>query len=314
MATRPAIKGSAVAAGLAVALLAGCGTGTVGGESSITFGSTAATPSSSTSSLTDSEATTTTAEQASFVRTNDVEYADTYTLDVYAPEAIGPWPVIVAVHGLGQAKRDMGLLSKELAADGAVVYNIKANMFAPFIEGIRQVACAVRFARATAAEHGGDPRRITLVGNSSGAHTGAVVAMAGDEFAGNCVATDGSAEPDVFVGYEGPYDVATTVYGQVDMTPLETEDPELWAAINTYSHIGGNPDLVVRLVHGQDEDFAWYDVTPDTSVALHDALADAGYDVELILVEEAGHGDLSTPTDAFEATVREIQLAATFDP
>jgi hypothetical protein len=37
---------------------------------------------------------------------------------------------------------------------------------------------------------------------------------------------------------------------------LREEDAELWESIYPYSYIGGNPDLVVRLIHGDDTDTA----------------------------------------------------------
>jgi acetyl esterase/lipase len=152
----------------------------------------------------------------------------------------------------------------------------------------------------------GDPGWITLVGNSAGAATGAVVALAGDDFEGDCFVTDASALLDALVAFEGPYDYATTVYNSYyDHTILKDEDPELWEAINPYSHIGRNPDLQVRLVYGDDADVAWYDVLPEVSIEFHQALADAGYDVELILVEGAVHNALGTSySDAFAVTVQ----------
>ena len=151
------------------------------------------------------------------------------------------------------------------------------------------------------------------MGSSAGAATGAVAALAGDDFEGDCVVTDGSALPDALVAFEGPYDYATTVYRPPapDHTILKDEDPELWEAINPYSHIGRNPDLQVRLVQGNDIDVAWYDVLPQVSVEFHQTLADAGYHVELIVVEGAHHTDLtSLYSDDFALTVQQVMELA----
>jgi hypothetical protein len=158
------------------------------------------------------------------------------------------------------------------------------------------------------------------VGNSGGAATGAVVAMAGDDFEGECVVTDGSARLDALVGYEGPYDYATTDYLDSDsvwtISILRETDPELWEALNPYSHIGGNPDLQIRLIHGDDIDLRWYDVPPNVSIEFHQALADAGYDVELTIVEGATHIDLTTPdTRGLRLTVQQaMELARGSSP
>ncbi len=236
-------------------------------------------------------------------------------LYIYAPSEPGPWPVVVVVHGYLQGPAQFDNLSRAIAREGAVVYNIDANFDSPHLIGITRIACAVRFARATAPDYGGDPSRITLVGNSRGAATGAVVALAGDDFEGECVMSDGSARPDALVGYEGGYDYATS--GDLDrpsvrtMSILRETDPELWEALNPYSHIGRNPNLQIRLIHGDDFDSRWYDISPEVSTEFHQALADAGYDVELTIVENASHIDLTVPdTRGFTLTVQQVMELA----
>lgn len=238
--------------------------------------------------------------------TSTIEYADSALLDVYAPLAPGPWPVVLVVHGISQSRSEFKPLAEAIASQGAAVFNVGVPTSPPFFETIGHLACAVRFARATAADHGGDPAWVTVVGNSLGAATGAVVALAGDEFEGDCVVNDLSGVPDALVGYEGPYDYATHDYQAVNLVPLREDDPELWQAVNPYSHIGGNTDLVVRLIHGEDVDDIWYEVPPDASREFHQALADAGYDVELTLLKGASHVDLHPGTDAFEVTVQQV--------
>lgn len=240
--------------------------------------------------------------------TKDIVYANVdgieTSLDVYAPSEPGPWPVVVVAHGNRQDRSVFARFAEAIASQGAVVYNIDVAFTFPHLIGIERIACAVRFARTTAADYGGEPSRITLVGSSAGASTGAVVAMAGDDFEGDCVTSGVSALPDALIAFEGSYDYATTAYGSWDHTILKDEDPELWHAINPYSHIGRNPDLQVRLIHGDDLDLNWYDVPPEVSREFYQALADAGYDVELIIVEGAIHTDLSnTYSEVFALTL-----------
>jgi acetyl esterase/lipase len=224
----------------------------------------------------------------------DIPYAyvdgGTSLLDVYAPSEPGPWPVIVTAHGWAQNRRFMADLAEAIASEGAIIYNIDVDYKIPHLIAIEQIACAIRFARVTAENYGGNPNRITLVGNSAGASTGAVAALVGDDFEGDCVENDAFALPDAFVGFEGPYDYMMNVYDSaLDHTYLKNRDPELWEAINPYSHIGRNPDLQVRLLHGEDEDTHWYEIPPQASIDFHQALADAGYDVTLTIVEFTGH-------------------------
>ena len=235
-------------------------------------------------------------------------------LDVYAPSDPGPWPLVVVVHGGSQDRSYFVELTEAIASQGAVVYNIDVEFTIPQLPAIKRIACAVRFARATAADYGGDPGWITLVGNSAGADAGAVAALAGDDFDGDCVVTDTSALPDALIGFEGAYHRATTVINSaIDHTYLKDEDPELWEAINPYSHIGGNPDLQIRLVHGDDDDTNWSDIPPEVSIDFHQALADAGYDVEFTILEGASHSALTSKylnPDAFELTVQQVMELA----
>ena len=245
-------------------------------------------------------------DQSDVSLTSGIEYAPPHDLDVYAPSQPGPWPVVIVVHGLGQGRNDFAGLAEAIAAEGAVVFNISVVFSVPPLDAIEDIACAVRFARATAPDFDGDPDSITLVGNSSGAAKGSIVAMDGDSYGGDCVVEQGSALPDALVGYEGPFDYATHLYGSFAVPALQQADPETWEAVDPYSQIGGNPELVVRLVHGRDDDVAWYDVLPEVSTRFHDALAAAGYDVQVTFIDGAGHGALRPGSAAFDLTVQEV--------
>lgn len=228
--------------------------------------------------------------------TPDWAYADEVLLDVYRPTAEGPWPVVVFAPGLGATKEVATDIGKSYAENGAVAYLITMTDDSPYLETVEDVACAVRYARATAPDHGGDPENVTLVGFSLGAAAGATVGLSGDDHTNGCVETDTSALPDAFVGYEGSYDWA-------GLERMEQGDPETWAAIDPYAHIGENPDLVVRLIHGVDE---------GSGVAAEEfqrTLQGAGYDVELIFLDGAGH-TASTGSDPFVATVEQALIVA----
>ena len=77
---------------------------------------------------------------------------------------------------------------------------------ARFPDAYADVACAVRFARARAADFGGDPADVTLLGWSDGAMASAVVAAAGDQFdRSQCVYPSASSVPDALIGVAGFY-------------------------------------------------------------------------------------------------------------
>ncbi|WP_395648321.1 alpha/beta hydrolase [Terricaulis sp.] len=104
-------------------------------------------------------------------------------LDVYAPAAPvgGRAPVIVFFYGGSWAsgdKDDYGFMGDALASRGFVTvipdYRVAPDVFPSFIE---DGASAVRWARDHAADHGGDPQRIVLVGHSAGAYIAAMLAL-----------------------------------------------------------------------------------------------------------------------------------------
>jgi predicted esterase len=238
-----------------------------------------------------------------------------WKLDVYAPAQPGPWPVVVFAHGVGSRKSSYAPLSRDIAGQGAVVFTIDWPTRYPTYavkdngKGLREVletlTCAVRFARARAPDFGGDPGHVILVGYSLGG-IGAQVALVGDEvdrlweeFAAlrggpppqiDCAAGEVSAHVDAFVGVAGVYMGYEGKYGR---EWLQAEDPELWELF--FSSLEQNPDLEVRLIHGDDD----HDVPINGAAEFAAALALAGYDAKLFPFS-GGH------TVPFELTVQTV--------
>ena len=137
--------------------------------------------------------------------------------------------------------------------------------------------------------------------------------MDGDDFAGDCVVTEGSALVDALVGYEGPYNWAThnCSTGFLSFVALREEDSEVWETMDSHTLIGGNPDLVVRLIHGDDTDVDWYEEPLQVSVEFHRALAEVGYDAEVTLLDDPSHLGLTIPSSkAFEEAVQQVLQVA----
>jgi acetyl esterase/lipase len=224
-------------------------------------------------------------------------------VDVYAPDDPGPWPVVVMVHGRPRTPADMVELAKAVARHGAVVFNADYRGVRPVEQkgwpyAIDDVACAVRFARATAASYGGDASRLMLVGHSFGGYVGTLVALAGDDFHGDCLAPDESALPDAWVGIDAnclvgvpppPDPLWSVFYGG---TP--EEKPRAWEKGDPLNHIGGNPGLVVRMIHERDDPIVDI-IQPRTLVR---ELREADYDAKLIVIEGDDHwGPLDVDED-----------------
>ena len=224
-------------------------------------------------------------------------------LDVYTPGRAqdNGWPVVIVAHGFMQGKRDFKSLSEKITEQGAVVFTVDWPTYTgnsaqrgngkQIREMTETLVCAVRYADAHAAEYGGDPDRIIYVGFSLGAGMGGLISLAGEkleedwatlaETSGepidpiDCVASDGSAQVDAFIGIAGPYGI---------FDERQNDNPDLWAIVAPSERLGENSDLLVRLLHGEID----ASVPVESSTALRDALLAAGYDATLTLFDE-GH-------------------------
>ncbi|HEY3880819.1 MAG TPA: alpha/beta hydrolase [Trebonia sp.] len=105
---------------------------------------------------------------------------------VYQPAGTGPYPVLIDVHGgvWNSGDRTTGeMLDQVIAASGVLVVGIDFRQppQAGYPASIADVHLAVRWARAHAAEFGGDPSVLGGLGTSSGGHQLLLVAMRPDD-------------------------------------------------------------------------------------------------------------------------------------
>ena len=129
-------------------------------------------------------------------------------LDAAGKPLAGPAPVVVFVHGGSWMSGDKHLyrwVGQALAQQGfvAVLANYGLMPTVRFPDFANDVAAAVAFAHQHAAEWGGDPSRLFLMGHSAGAHLTALVS-----YDSRYLARQGLT-PAVIAGYiglSGPYD------------------------------------------------------------------------------------------------------------
>ncbi len=130
-------------------------------------------------------------------------------LDLYRPrEGSGPRPVVVFFYGgsweMGSRESYL-FVAEALASKGFTVvvpdYRIYPEVkFPAFLE---DGAAAVDWTIRHAAEHGGDPHRVFLMGHSAGAHIAAMLALDASYLARHQRAPSALSG---FVGLAGPYD------------------------------------------------------------------------------------------------------------
>jgi len=243
-----------------LALLAGCASG--GSQTPApTSSSPAGNPSASVATPTPS-ATPTTAPAPSaptVVMTGDLAYEaanpvfEPGVLDVYAPAAAGPWPVVVMLHGGFGSKGDLAAHARGVADLGFVAFSATWGAGMPFgaptydqlLATGSQAACAVEFARAHAAEYGGDPATMIVFGHSAGASTGAMVAFARPELSPGCLVDATLGPIDALVTWDGEWLAQTTYVGWDERLAA---DPRVFDALTPWTDLPEHKDLTVVML------------------------------------------------------------------
>ena len=180
-------------------------------------------------------------------------------LDVYAPTGVEGGPVVVLLHGLGDAKEEYQDLATAIAEQGAVVFvpNWQTGGFpydpsaarGAFLAIVDGASCAVSFALAHAAEYGADPEALVLVGQSAGAHMAAMVALREANPLPDCAVEMTPFVANGMVLWEGDW--------------LLSIDPGLW------DNYGDGLPMVMEAV----TPWAWLATAPRMSVSLVTTLA-----------------------------------------
>jgi acetyl esterase/lipase len=159
-----------------------------------------------------------------FERTAGIAYAPgpRHALDVYAPKVARGAPVVVFWYGGGWTRGHRGsyrFVGAALAEAGYVVvvpdYRLYPDVVFPAF--VDDGALAVAWATRHAAEFGGDPRKVFLMGHSAGAHLAAMLATSPQRL------RDAGVDPAAIrglIGLSGPY----------ELTPNSAELHRIFAA------------------------------------------------------------------------------------
>ncbi|MDW8803288.1 alpha/beta hydrolase fold domain-containing protein [Streptomyces scabiei] len=216
---------------------------------------------------------------------------------VYIPDADGPLPVLVHYHGGGFLAGSLDLAdspARWLASNlGAVVvaagYRLAPEH--PFPAGADDAFSALQWVHDHIGEYGGDPERVVVIGESSGANLAAVVALrardAGIDLAGQVLITppiDPEASTDSRTEFaDGPLLSAADIDGMW-ATYLNGGEVTDQAAPNRAKSLAGvAPALVVTVE---------LDPLRDEGEQYADALAACGVPVEAHRLDGLFHGAL----------------------
>lgn len=216
----------------------------------------------------------------------DVAYKSDQKLDVFWPSSSNGWPIVVILHGGQVPKTSVRSLAKALAGQGAVVFVPEYQSYEPppdrIFKGPEDAACAVRFARANGPGYGGIPERVVVIGHSAGGAYGALIALTGDQFHGDCLVSEGSAIPDLFIGLDGIYDFLR----YIPEVYLRGAPAEEWLRVSPLVQVHSVPSSGYPPFHlfvGKETELL------QNAQAFRDALLDAGYEASLIQFPGVDH-------------------------
>jgi dienelactone hydrolase len=192
---------------------------------------------------------------------------------VFAPDAEGRWPVIVAFHGIGGTAEDMAEMATRLAREGNVVFAPTYGTDITTLGGARQGAvdaeCGYRFARTIAAEYGGDLKQpVTFVGWSLGATVALTIGLTEEmDPSGEFISCFSQVpRPDIVVAVSGCHYEG----GELDFV-----DTSAW----------GNKGADIILLAGERDTQCPPWETEDAAAEMRSA----GYDVDVMMLEGASH-------------------------
>ena len=229
------------------------------------------------------------------------------TMDVYFPDAGGPWPALVYVHGgawIRGDKSEAAMFASGMTDQGYLVVSVNYRLYPAgrYPAMIEDVKCAIRSLRANAAEYNLDPGRIGALGVSAGGH---LVALLGT--------SEASAGMDV-----GEYlDQSSRIQAVVAMAPvtdLTRKFPN--ADIELMRQVGFGEDNIVQaspithvtaddppflLIHGDRDEV----VPVEQSQLMYDRLVEANVPAQLVIVRNARHS-MSAPDGSTTPTLAEI--------
>jgi acetyl esterase/lipase len=253
---------------------------------------------------------------------NDIGFAEhdgvKLLADLYSPKGLDKAPVLVAVHGGGWqvgSRKIYAQWGPYLAKHGVAVFSIEYRLMKPGVKtypgAVYDTKAAIQYVRANAASLGVDPERISLVGDSAGAHLAALVALAGEEpqFSSeyrNDPHAAVSAKVKAVVGFYGVYDMLVQWQHDVVARPRDNiSEKFLGAAPHTnrkvffegspisYATVDRNATRFL-LVYGTNDDV----VDPAAqSTAFLNALKQASFFVRTVVIPGAGHFFVTDPVD-----------------
>lgn len=228
-------------------------------------------------------------------------------MDVYFPDAGGPWPALVYIHGgawMHGDKSEAAMFARGMTAQGYLVASINYRLYPAgrYPAMIEDVKCAIRSLRAKAGEYNLDPNRMGAIGVSAGGHLVALLGTS-EANAGWDVGehTDQSSRVQAVVAM-APVTDLTRSFPNADIELMRQvgfgEDNIVQASPITHVTADDPPFL---LTHGERDEL----VPVEQSQLMYDRLVQANVPAQLVIVRNARHS-MTAPDGSATPTLEAI--------
>jgi acetyl esterase/lipase len=241
-------------------------------------------------------------------------------LDVARPaKGGGPFPVLILLHGGGWCRGSKESLRFPLAAYAARGYVAVAPQYRfwpgdVFPAQVHDAKDAVRWVKAHAHEHHGDPGRVGVIGTSAGGHLAMMLGMTGPEdgLEGDAPAGAPGTAVQAVVSLVGPSDLTADDFPKVTRDLIAgflggpaSERPDVAAKASPVSYVSrGDAPTLAFLASGDP-------IVPSTQGAkMSEALARAGVPGRVVIVRSKTHG--LAGEDQAKATAETFQFLDTY--
>lgn len=220
--------------------------------------------------------------------------ASRLSLDLYAPDDAEDAPIMLYVHGGGWAHGDKAAVARkpEFLCSAGWLFASTNYRLVPEVtpaEQAHDIARAVAWLHERAAQYGGDPERIFLMGHSAGAHLVALVStwpapleeagLSLGALSGTIVVDGAGIDLESHMANVGRLKFFADAFG---------DDPQRWRELSPLAHVAPDVDIppMLILVQGSVRRVAH-------SRGFTDALIDCGVEAEMLHLPDHTHASIN---------------------
>ena len=231
-------------------------------------------------------------------------------LDIYSPTSGDePFPVLFMIHGGGGRKEQMAFWGRTFAEKGYAVVSIDHRQWPDhdYPAHVEDAFCALAWVHANAVNYNFDTRNVFAMGHSAG---GTLVAMLGvvddpSRYTKECPhALPEDERVQGIIPFTGIFDYATAIEQSFRLEEYAIEllgggldeVPEVWAEASAATWVDGSEPPFL-LIHGAADS----NISPSQSRDFIKLLEGSGVEVELLLIPEAGHEQITGSEQSLQA-------------